>query len=109
MSTAAYGTSATLVRDQASVSIIARVTTASITAEQASTSIVADAAGARTVLLRPTPHHDVMHEQMQMAWYEGKVEARCRGSMEQVVDKLGCWIGLGMWWRSRSGEARRGG
>ena len=60
--------SAMLVRNQASVSIIARGTIALIAAElrlcrhlrpSASASIVAEVEGARTVLLRPTPHHDV--------------------------------------------------
>jgi hypothetical protein len=74
VSTAAPEGSAVLVRDQASVIIIARgtiqasvsiiarstsATVASIAAEQASASIVANAAAARTVLLRLKPHHDV--------------------------------------------------
>ena len=58
MSMAAKGASATLARDQASVTIIARSTNASIAPEQASASIVADAASARNVLLRPGLHHD---------------------------------------------------
>ena len=59
VSTAAKGASATLVRDQASVSIIARGNIVSIAAEQASSSFVAHAAGAKTVLMGPTRHHDV--------------------------------------------------
>jgi hypothetical protein len=87
---------AALAGDQASVKIIARGTIASIAAEQASASIVDDAAGARTVLLRPTPHHDVKSRckgrGMQAVWW---------ASMEQVVEMLGCWIGVGVWWELR--------
>jgi hypothetical protein len=39
-----------------------------------------------------------MYAFMSKAWYAGKVQ---RASMEQVVEKLGGWIGVGIWWRSR--------
>jgi len=60
---------------------IARGTIALIAGEQACAFIVADQAGAKTVLLRPTPHHHV--------------KSRCKAgkvwlaSMDQVVEKLG--------------------
>jgi hypothetical protein len=49
------------VRDQGSVSIIARDTIALNVAEQASASIVANAAGARTALLRPPADPHSLH------------------------------------------------
>jgi hypothetical protein len=75
VSTVAKEASAALVMDRASVSIITRGTIASVAAEQASASIVADATGARTVLLRPIPHHDVT--------------GGCKARRMQVVDKHG--------------------
>jgi hypothetical protein len=73
-STAAKGASATLARDQASVSIIAKGTIASNATEQSSASIVVDSAGARNVLLRPTPLQDVKSRCKRRG-----MQARCAG------------------------------
>jgi hypothetical protein len=83
---AAKEATATLVRAQAFVSIIARGAIASVAAGQASASIVADAAGSSTVLLRPTPHHDVKSRCKRRG-----MQARFRG---QALNKL--WMSSGM-------------
>ena len=94
MSTAAKEACAELVTDQASVSIIAKGTFASIAAEQASASIVPIAAGARSVLLRPMPHHNVkvgckghrMHAQCNgQAWSKWWTSSGARSALASGV------------------------